>query len=176
MHEIGLSESSQIHNDWKPVKDHEDLSTMSAFKDQIDFPAQISETYASHDISSSRRCPSTGKTFLLDQSPPLLGDPSDLPAEDCSSQRCFNDLSSASFGKLSSLLIPSNSSLPDPPRPGDHHFSNDTPHRNASVSSLDDIRARLLASSQPIPASSSLDEKLKWFDLIEKVCVLYIVE
>lgn len=173
MHESGSSDSSQIHSGWapgltgsfapEPAQDHEDSSPMSAFKNQTDLPAQTSEAYANHDISSSFGYPSTMKNFLLEQPPPLLEGRLDLPEEDYTSylvpsyrQSCSDDLSSASSGKLSSLLNPNTSSLPKP-------------YWNSSMSALDDTQAGLLASPQSALASSSADEKLNCSNSIAKV-------
>ncbi|PKI67010.1 transcription factor bHLH112-like isoform X2 [Punica granatum] len=192
MHESGSSDSSQINNDWspglpgnfsgKPVEDHEDSSPMSGFRNQISFPTQSSENYANHDISSSCGYPSNMiKSFLLDQAQPsLFENRPNLSAAGYSSplvpsygSSCSDESSPASFGKLSSLLTPINSSLPNPPQPSRLQFSNNTPYWNASFSALDDVCAGLFASPQSTLAGGSLDEKPDHSSLTPKATSQY---
>ncbi|KAK4753251.1 hypothetical protein SAY87_022049 [Trapa incisa] len=178
MNESGSSDSStQIQNDWSPgmtgdfagkaADDHRDSSPMiGAFKDQIN--------YANHVDISSSSCgyPSNmiKSAFLLDQPAPLFENLLDYSSQmvvPSYSSSCSDDSSSATFGKLPSLplLKPMISSCgPNPNSPhqpaGRLKFSNNTPHWNASMAALDDIRASLLGSLHTTSLSgSSIDEK-----------------
>ncbi|KAK4746409.1 hypothetical protein SAY87_012721 [Trapa incisa] len=180
----GSSDSlTQIQNDRSPrmigdftgktINNSGDSSPMiSAFKDQINYADHVdipssSSGYTSNIVKS---------TFLLDQAAPLFESHMNLPAAaNYSSQMvipsysssCSDDPSPATFGKLLSLsmlksMISGCSPLPNPPhqQAGRLKFSNNTPHWNASMAALDDIRTSLLGSPPTTTFSgSSVDEK-----------------
>lgn len=183
MHESGSSDTSQIQDNWSPgmtgsfsgnpVDDHEDTSSqISAFNRQISFPAQTSESYANHNLSSSCGYHSSKvKSFLLDQPPLLFENHPNLPVVDCSSQflqnygsGCSADSSLTNFGKLPALLKPINSSLHNPRQASRLQLPNSIPY-NASMSALNDLRASVLAPESTLNRSN----------LITKVCIIPVI-